>query len=83
MRWLFLLLVFLPCDAAEWNSFEYFPKLDVFYHPVSTKSEEAQECFSRGLLAIYAFNYDEAIKCFDWSSQLDPQLAMGYWGMAL
>jgi Flp pilus assembly protein TadD len=69
--------------AEIWNSFTQFPPLRQAYHPVSTKSKEAQEAFDRGLTAIYAFNYDEALRSFDKASQHDPDLAMAYWGMAL
>ncbi len=37
----------------------------------------------RGSLIIYAFNHEEAVRSFKQATQLDPQLAMGYWGIAL
>src|ERR1700752_4776438 len=52
-------------------------------HPVSTKNPEAQKFFNQGLEYVYAFNHEEAIKSFKQASQLDPQLAMAYWGVAL
>ena len=52
-------------------------------HPVSTKNPEAQKFFNQGLAYIYAFNHLEAINSFKQATELDPQLAMGYWGMAL
>ena len=57
--------------------------MDQIYHPVSTTNPEAQTAFDKGLLAIYAFNYDQALNYFDLASRLDPNLAMAYWGMAL
>jgi Flp pilus assembly protein TadD len=78
---LFLLFGFLY--ANEWNSFDHYPPLDVPFHPVSTKNPKAQKAFDTGLTAIYAFNYDEAIRSFDEASQIDPTLAMAYWGLAL
>ncbi|HJT65364.1 MAG TPA: hypothetical protein VJ749_02850 [Pyrinomonadaceae bacterium] len=52
-------------------------------HPVSTSNAEAQKFFNQGLAYIYAFNHEEAVRSFKRATDLDPQLAMGYWGMAL
>jgi pimeloyl-ACP methyl ester carboxylesterase len=52
-------------------------------HPVSTKNPEAQKFFNQGLAYVYAFNHLEAVNSFKQATQLDPQLAMGYWGIAL
>src|SRR5215218_5338802 len=52
-------------------------------HPVSTSNPEAQKFFNQGLEYIYAFNHAEAIRSFKQAAQLDPQLAMTYWGVAL
>lgn len=52
-------------------------------HPVSTSNPEAQAAFNKGLTYIFAFNHDIAFREFEKASQLDPQLAMAYWGMAL
>lgn len=51
--------------------------------PVTTSNPEAQKFFNQGLAYIYAFNHEEAVRSFKQATQLDPQLAMGYWGMAL
>lgn len=52
-------------------------------HPVTTNNPEAQKFFNQGLAYIYAFNHEEAIRSFKQAAQLDPQLAMAYWGVAL
>src|SRR5690349_16468269 len=52
-------------------------------HPVSTTNPEAQKFFNQGLAYIYAFNHEEAVRSFKRATEIDPQLAMGYWGMAL
>lgn len=59
------------------------PGLGDINHPVSTKNAEAQKFFNQGLAYIYAFNHEEAVRSFKRATELDPQLAMGYWGMAL
>jgi tetratricopeptide (TPR) repeat protein len=52
-------------------------------HPVSTKNAEAQKYFNQGLAYLFAFNHDEGVASFKHASELDPNLAMAYWGMAL
>src|SRR5277367_1745087 len=52
------------------------------HHPVSTKNPEAQQFFDQGLRFIYAFNHDEAARSFQRAAELDPKLAMAYWGIA-
>ena len=51
-------------------------------HPVSTKKPEAQKFFNQGLAYMYAFNHAEGINSFKQAAELDPELAMAYWGIA-
>jgi tetratricopeptide (TPR) repeat protein len=53
-----------------------------WHHPVSTKNAQAQAFFDQGLRQIYAFNHDEAARSFQRAAELDPKLAMAYWGVA-
>lgn len=53
------------------------------HHPVSTQNAEAQQFFDQGLRLIYAFNHDEALRSFRRATELDPKLAMAWWGVAL
>ncbi len=59
------------------------PGLGPHHHPVSTRNAEAQRFFDQGLTLVYAFNHDEAIRSFKRAVELDPQLAMAHWGLAL
>ncbi len=52
------------------------------HHPVSTSNSEAQAFFDQGLCLIYDFNHDEAARSFQRAAELDPKLAMAYWGIA-
>ena len=52
------------------------------HHPVSTKNPAAQQFFDQGLRLIYAFNHDEAARSFQHAAELDPHMAMAYWGIA-
>jgi tetratricopeptide (TPR) repeat protein len=50
---------------------------------VSTQNAEAQKLFSQGLALVYGFNHDEAVRSFQAALKADPNLAMGWWGIAL
>ncbi len=52
------------------------------HHPVTTQVPQAQQFFDQGLRFIYAFNHDEAARSFQHAAELDPKLAMAYWGVA-
>jgi len=52
-------------------------------HLISTRDAEAQRFFDQGLAFVYAFNHDEAARSFRRAAELDPQLAMAWWGVAL
>ena len=52
------------------------------HHPVSTRNPAAQKFFDQGLRLIYAFNHDEAARSFQHAAELDPTMAMAYWGIA-
>jgi tetratricopeptide (TPR) repeat protein len=56
--------------------------LSNLHHPVSTRNAEAQQFFDQGLRLIYAFNHDEAARSFQRAAELDPTLAIAYWGIA-
>jgi tetratricopeptide (TPR) repeat protein len=53
-----------------------------WHHPVSTKNAQAQAFFDQGLRLIYAFNHSEGMRSFQRAAELDPNLAMAYWGIA-
>lgn len=59
------------------------PGMGDVHHPVSTANQEAQRFFNQGLASIYAFNHEEAVNSFKRAAELDPQMAMAYWGVAL
>jgi tetratricopeptide (TPR) repeat protein len=50
--------------------------------PISTSSPDAQLWFDRGLVWTYAFNHEEAVRCFEKAIEFDPDCAMAYWGIA-
>jgi tetratricopeptide (TPR) repeat protein len=52
------------------------------HHPVTTSNPEAQKFFDQGMRLLFAFNHDEAARSFQRAAELDPKMAMAYWGVA-
>jgi tetratricopeptide (TPR) repeat protein len=52
------------------------------HHPVSTSNPEAQKFFDQGMRLLFGFNHEEAAGSFQRAAELDPKLAMAYWGIA-
>jgi tetratricopeptide (TPR) repeat protein len=83
---IFVLMVAVGSQAAERDPKQKAPLLDGVgghYHPISTEVPEAQRFFDQGLILSYGFNHAEAERSFREVTRLDPDCAMGYWGMAL
>ena len=59
------------------------PGLGSLHHPVSTRNRQAQAYFDQGLKLVFAFNHEAAIQSFAHAAELDPDLAMAHWGIAL
>jgi tetratricopeptide (TPR) repeat protein len=57
--------------------------LGAWRHPIATRSPEAQKFFDQGLALLYGFNRYESLRSFRKASELDPQAAMTFWGMAM
>jgi tetratricopeptide (TPR) repeat protein len=49
---------------------------------ITTSSPDAQLWFDRGLVWTYAFNHEEAVRCFERAIESDPECAMAHWGVA-
>ncbi len=59
-------------------------KTDAISHrKVATSNKQAQAYFDQGLTLYYAFNDGDAIRSFRRAAELDPNLAMAHWGLAL
>src|SRR4030081_1830602 len=66
----------LPGDSGPYYA------LGSYHRPIETPSPQAQVWFDRGMVWAYAFNHEEAIRCFDRALELDPDLAIARWGIA-
>lgn len=82
-----LVLFFIACAGSAQTTAPkpvfLMPRLSSLHHPVSTSKVEAQQFFDQGLRLVYAFNHDEAARSFRRAAELDPHLAMAWWGVAL
>jgi tetratricopeptide (TPR) repeat protein len=65
-------------DAASPYPFD----LGSFRRATSTSSADAQRWFDRGLVWSYAFNHEEAIRCFERAIAVDERFALAHWGLA-
>src|SRR5580698_214111 len=88
---LFVLLVLSFCASsiaqdhsshAQAKPALLMPGLGNAHHPVSTSNPAAQQFFDQGLRLIYDFNHYEAARSFERATELDPKLAIAYWGIA-
>lgn len=70
-----------PASAHPAKPIELLPGFGTLHHKVSTRNRRAQQFFDQGLRMIYGFNHDEAVLSFQRAAELDPQLAMAYWGI--
>src|SRR5713101_7489659 len=73
----------VPSAANKQSQPTLLPGLGDVHHPVSTKNREAQQFFDQGLKLVFGFNHDEARRSFQRAAELDPKLAMAWWGVAL
>lgn len=61
---------------------EKYYDLGGFHQKVKTDSPVAQLWFDRGLAMCFAFNHEEAVRCFKKAYQADSMMPMALWGMA-
>lgn len=61
---------------------EPYYRLGNYHRPTDTPSPTAQIWFDRGMIWSYAFNHEEAIRCFERALRLDPEFALARWGIA-
>ena len=72
----------MPLVAIPLVDTEPYYDLGTYHRAVDTPAPSAQVWFNRGLVWAYAFNHEEAIRCFERALQHDPGLAIARWGIA-
>jgi tetratricopeptide (TPR) repeat protein len=53
------------------------------HHAVKTSNPQAQRLFEQAMALDYGFNHNQAEQCFRRAAELDPNMPMAYWGIAL
>lgn len=61
---------------------DYPYDLGCYSRQVTTRSDDAQRWFDRGLIWCYGYNHDEAVRCFEKATAADPDCAIAHWGIA-
>src|SRR5687767_14847060 len=72
-----------PTTAAGSKPIELVTTDAITHRKVATSNKQAQAYFDQGLTLYYAFNDGDAVRSFRRAAELDPQLAMAHWGVAL
>ena len=67
---------------AQTQPAKLMPGFGNVQHKVSTSSDEAQKFFNQGLALCYGFNHNEGERAFRRAAELDPTMAMAWWGVA-
>jgi tetratricopeptide (TPR) repeat protein len=78
-----LLVACVSSLFAQSKSPVLMPGLGHHHHTISTKNSDTQRFFDQGLTLVFGFNHEEAARAFRRASELDPQSAMAFWGIAL
>ncbi len=76
-------LTVVPACASTGAPFPLLPELGGEHLAVSTHSPEAQAYFDQGLTLYWGFDHEEARRSFTRAAELDPELAMAHFGLAL
>lgn len=71
-----------PVAADAPQAAQLFQGLGSYGRRVSTSNAEAQRYFDQALTWTFSFNHDEAIRSYQRAAELDPNLAIAYWGIA-
>jgi tetratricopeptide (TPR) repeat protein len=70
-------------DEPKDPKVQLFDGLGKHSRKIETKNPKAQQYFDQGLMFMFAFNHDEAVRAFRQAANLAPESAMPYWGIAL
>ncbi|HJR36141.1 MAG TPA: tetratricopeptide repeat protein [Gemmatimonadales bacterium] len=68
--------------SAQQPAVPLYTDLGSHHHAISTRVPQAQQYFDQGLRLVYGFNHAEAIRSFTRATELDPDCAMCWWGIA-
>lgn len=72
-----------PAEPPPQSAVPLFEGLGRHTRAVAASKPGAQRYFDQGLIFMFAFNHDEAVRAFRRAAEIDPDCAMAYWGVAL
>ncbi|HYG76573.1 MAG TPA: hypothetical protein VEK08_16330 [Planctomycetota bacterium] len=81
-RFLLVCFIFSFCSKAG-EAPRLFDGMGKHSRKISTQSADAQKYFDQGLIWLYSFNHDEAIRSLEHAAKLDPKCAAIHWGLAV
>ncbi len=70
-------------DLAQLGTPRQWTGIGNSHLPITTSHPEAQARFDEGVNLLHSFHHLEAYRVFQEVVKLDPDCAMGYWGMAM
>lgn len=73
----------VPPGAQPMLPAKLLPGMGVTDMPVTTSSEEARKFFNQGVSQMHSFWFIESERSFLQAAELDPQMAMAYWGISI
>jgi tetratricopeptide (TPR) repeat protein len=73
----------VPPGAQPLLPAKLLPGMGVTNMPVTTKSDEARKFFNQGVSQMHSFWFVESERSFLQAADLDPDMAMAYWGISV
>ncbi len=70
-------------DDPRKSEVPFFDGLGEHSRKIETRNPKVQRYFDQGLMFMFAYNHDEAVRAFRQVADLEPECAMAYWGIAL
>lgn len=76
-----------PAYEANASGSTLYEGFDTYSRPIGivrggARAGEAQRWFDQGMVMVYGFNHEEAIRSFEEAAARDPKSPMPYWGIA-
>lgn len=73
----------VPPGAQPMLPAKFLPGMGTTNMPVTTKSDEARKFFNQGVSQVHSFWFQESERSFLQAAELDPDMAMAYWGISV
>lgn len=70
-----------PSDTHNYDGIDIGEGSLGFPKRITASTEEGRAWFARGWMHAANFNHDAAVECYNRCTEVDPNCAMGYWGV--